>query len=140
MPLIDAAWFRGSSGTHPGRGPSMAGLPAPPGGAVRYDAGVDAEELPVDDPAALARALDRVTRGEVVHLVQDGRPVADLVPAGADSTAAQTLQVARAITQRMAARFGAPTLAHYRRVYESCGQPWPGDEEIRRWLPVADAS
>lgn len=101
---------------------------------------VDAEELPVEDPAALARALDQVARGEVVHLVRDGQPVADLVPASADSHVAQAQQVARAITQRMAERFGAPTLAHYRRVYESCGQPWPGDEEIRHQFPVADAS
>ncbi|MBV9164045.1 MAG: hypothetical protein JO309_07835 [Pseudonocardiales bacterium] len=98
---------------------------------------MDADELPVEDPATLARAIDRVARGEVVHLVRDGRPVADLVPAGADCSATQA---ARAITQRMADRFGAPTLAHYRRVYESCDQPWPGDEEIRRRFPVADAS
>ncbi len=93
----------------------------------------------MEDPAALARAIDRVARGEVVHLVRNGRPVADLVPAGADSSAAQAQQATRAIT-RMADRFGAPTLAHYRRVYESCGQPWPGDEEIRRRFPLADAS
>lgn len=99
-----------------------------------------AEELPVDDPATLARAIDRVTRGEVVHLVQGGRPVADLVPPGTDSATTQTLQAARAITQRMADQFGAPTLAHYRRVYDSCGQPWPGEKEIRRRFPVADAS
>jgi antitoxin (DNA-binding transcriptional repressor) of toxin-antitoxin stability system len=99
-----------------------------------------AEELPVEDPAALARAIDRVTRGEVVHLLRGGRPVADLVPASADATSTQALQAARAITQRMAERFGAPTLAHYRRVYESCGQPWPGEDEIRRRFPVADAS
>jgi antitoxin (DNA-binding transcriptional repressor) of toxin-antitoxin stability system len=101
---------------------------------------VDAEELPVEDPAALARAIDRVARGEVVHLVRDGRPVADLVPVGAGSRAGQAQHAARAITQRMADRFGAPTLAHYRRVYESCGHPWPGEEEIRRRFPVADAS
>jgi antitoxin (DNA-binding transcriptional repressor) of toxin-antitoxin stability system len=101
---------------------------------------VAAEKLPIEDPAALDRALDRVACGEVVHLLRDGRPVADLVPAGADCSAPQARQVAREITQRMAERFGAPTLAHYRRVYESCGQPWPGDEEIRRQFPVADAS
>jgi antitoxin (DNA-binding transcriptional repressor) of toxin-antitoxin stability system len=99
-----------------------------------------AEELPVEDPAALARAIDRVTRGEVVHLVRGGLPVADLVPAGADFMTPQALQAAQEITQRMADRFGAPTLAHYRRVYDSCGQPWPGEEEIRRRFPVADAS
>lgn len=102
---------------------------------------MDAEELPVEDPATLVRAIDRVARGEVVHLVRDGLPVADLVPAGRDTSGVQARQLAaRAITQRMADRFGAPTLAHYRRVYESCGQPWPGDEEIRRRFPVADAS
>lgn len=111
----------------------------PLGGSVRYAAGVDAEELPVEDPAVLARAIDRVARGEVVHLVREGRPVADLVPAGAGSRAGQAQHAARAITQRMADRFGAPTMAHYRRVYESCGHPWPGEEEIRRRFPVADA-
>jgi len=97
---------------------------------------VDVEEVPVEAPAALAEAIERVARGEVVHLVREGRPVADLVPAGTSSTAAAV----RAISERMAERFGAPTLAHYRRVYESCGRPWPGDEEIRREFPVADAS
>jgi len=101
---------------------------------------VDAEELPVADSAALTRAIDRVARGEVVHLVRDGRPVADLVPVGTDVSAARAQRAARAITERMADRFGAPTVAHYRRVYESCGQPWPGDEEIRRLFPVADVS
>lgn len=101
---------------------------------------MDAQELPVEDPAALARAIDRVVRGEIVHLVRDGRPVADLVPVGTDVSAARAQQTARAITQRMAERFGAPTVAHYRRVYESCGRPWPGEQEIRRRFPVADAS
>ena len=101
---------------------------------------MEAEQLPVEDPAALAQALERVTRGEIVHLVRDGRPVADLVPPGTDSTTTHAQQAARAITQRMANRFGAPTLAHYQRVYESCGQPWPGEQEIRRRFPVADAS
>ncbi|HET9254053.1 MAG TPA: hypothetical protein VFO16_02480 [Pseudonocardiaceae bacterium] len=99
-----------------------------------------AEELPVEDPVALARAIDRVARGEIVHLVRGGHPVADLVPVGADPMSTQAQQAARAITQRMADRFGAPTLAHYRRVYDSCGQSWPGEEEIRRRFPVADAS
>jgi antitoxin (DNA-binding transcriptional repressor) of toxin-antitoxin stability system len=89
--------------------------------------------------AALARAIDWVARGEVVHLVREGRPVADLVPAGTDSRAVRAQHAARAIMQWMADRFGAPTLAHYRRVYESCGHPWPGEEEIRRRFPVADA-
>lgn len=100
---------------------------------------VDAHEVPVENPADLARAIERVARGEVVHLVRDGRPVADLVPGGTDLSAAWAQEAARAITQQMAERFGAPTVAHYRRVYESCGAPWPGEQEIRRQFPVADA-
>lgn len=44
---------------------------------------------------------------------------------------------ARAMAQWMAERFGAPTLANYRRVYESGQIPWPGDEVIRQMYPVA---
>ena len=32
---------------------------------------------------------------------------------------------ARAITKWMADQFGTPTLAHYRRMYESRGRSWP---------------
>ena len=39
-----------------------------------------------------------------------------------------------------AERFGAPTLAHYRRVYAQAGAPWPGEAFVRRHYPVADAS
>lgn len=40
--------------------------------------------------------------------------------------------------REMAAQFGdTPTLAHYRQVYAACGVPWPGEDEIRRQLPVA---
>ena len=45
-----------------------------------------------------------------------------------------------AIVARMVTRFGAPTLAQYRRVYQACGLDWPGDDEIRRRHPVADAA
>lgn len=38
---------------------------------------------------------------------------------------------------RMVARFGAPTLEHYRPVYQQAGAPWPGDDEVRRLHPVA---
>jgi hypothetical protein len=41
------------------------------------------------------------------------------------------------IAWEMAEEFGAPTLEHYRRVYAACGVPWPGDDEVRRLLPVA---
>ncbi|MGH3569293.1 MAG: hypothetical protein ACRDRH_25375 [Pseudonocardia sp.] len=44
------------------------------------------------------------------------------------------------IAWEMADEFGAPTLDHYRRVYAACGAPWPGDDEVRRHLPVAVAS
>lgn len=43
----------------------------------------------------------------------------------------------RAIVDRWVARHGAPTLEHYRRVYEQSGAPWPGDDEVRRQFPVA---
>ena len=41
---------------------------------------------------------------------------------------------------RMLARDGLPSLAEYRRVYESFGIPWPGDDEVRRLHPVDPAS
>ncbi|MGH4013967.1 MAG: hypothetical protein ACRDSL_08590 [Pseudonocardiaceae bacterium] len=44
---------------------------------------------------------------------------------------------ARAIMARMVARFGAPSLAAYRRAYAGFGAEWPGDDEIRRRHPVA---
>ncbi|MGH3865088.1 MAG: hypothetical protein ACRDQ4_02935 [Pseudonocardiaceae bacterium] len=44
---------------------------------------------------------------------------------------------ARTVIARMMARHGAPSIEHYRRVYEQSGVPWPGDEEIRRRHPVA---
>lgn len=45
-----------------------------------------------------------------------------------------------AILARMVARYGAPSLEHYRRIYAQAGIPWPGDEEIRRLHPVAAES
>ena len=45
-----------------------------------------------------------------------------------------------AIVARMVARFGAPTIEDYRRVYQQSGVPWPGDDEIRRLHPVAPAA
>lgn len=98
-----------------------------------------AHGVSADDPHQLADAIARAAGGEVVHLVRDGQPVADLVPAcaGADRTAVWAR--AREISGRVAARFGAPTVEHYRHVYASLGQSWPGEEEIRRRYPVADA-
>ncbi len=43
----------------------------------------------------------------------------------------------RAIEARLAARYGAPSLEHFRHTYASCGVEWPGDEEIRRRHIVA---
>ena len=47
---------------------------------------------------------------------------------------------ARAVVARFVARFGAPPLEEYRRVYTSLGLSWPGDQEIRRQFPVADSA
>lgn len=38
----------------------------------------------------------------------------------------------RAIMARWVARHGAPTVEHFRRVYEQAGLEWPGEDEIRR--------
>ena len=98
-------------------------------------------EAPADDPQAVADAIARAAGGEVVHLVRDGQPVADVVPVGSHGRMSEEgWAVVQQRAMRMAARFGAPTLEHYRRVYASLGQPWPGDEEVRVRYPVADAS
>lgn len=96
-------------------------------------------DVPADDLQAVAEAIARAAGGEVVHLVRDGQPVADVVPAksrGLISEEAWATAVQR--SRRIAARFGAPTLEHYRRVYQALQQPWPGDENIRARYPVAD--
>lgn len=97
-------------------------------------------EVSPDDPQQVAEAIARAAEGAVVHLVRDGRAVADIVPAAA--LPARALRDPRhiQISQVMAARFGAPTLADYRRAYDSSSTPWPGEDYIRRTHPVADAS
>lgn len=40
---------------------------------------------------------------------------------------------------RWVARHGAPTIEHFRRVYEQAELDWPGEEEIRRRHLVAPA-
>ncbi|HZA18111.1 MAG TPA: hypothetical protein VE645_14715 [Pseudonocardiaceae bacterium] len=98
-------------------------------------------EVSPDDPQGLAEAIHRAAQGAVVHLVRDGRAVADIVPAvSAQATRADSNDKALAIERRQAERFGAPTLADYRKVYETSGWPWPGDDAIRRDYLVADAS
>jgi len=108
-------------------------------GACRYDAGVDAAfEVSPDDPQGLAAAVERAAGGAVVHIVRDGQTVADIVPA--DRNHASRNDRALAIERRWAARFGAPTLADYRRIYAISGWDWPGDDAIRRDYLVADVS
>ncbi len=76
----------------------------------------------------------------MVHLVRDGQAVADIVPAASSrANKAGRNERALAIERRQAERFGAPTLADYRKVYETSGWPWPGDDAIRRDYLVADA-
>jgi antitoxin (DNA-binding transcriptional repressor) of toxin-antitoxin stability system len=97
-------------------------------------------EVSPDDPQQVAEAIARAAEGAVVHLVRDGRAIADIVPA--TTQPAQALRDPRhiQISQMMADRFGAPALADYRRAYDSAGAPWPGEDYIRRNHPVADAS
>lgn len=45
---------------------------------------------------------------------------------------------ARAFEARQAARFGAPSLEHFRRAYAGFGAEWPGDDVIRQRHLVAD--
>lgn len=97
-------------------------------------------EVSPDDPQEVAEAITRAAQGAVVHLVRDGRAVADIVPATAQPARALRNLRHIEISQMMAERFGAPTLAHYRKAYDSNGTPWPGDDYIRRNHPVADAS
>jgi antitoxin (DNA-binding transcriptional repressor) of toxin-antitoxin stability system len=97
-------------------------------------------EVSPDDPQRLAEAIQRAAQGAVVHLVRDGQAVADIVPAAStQQTDNDRNDRALAIERRQAQRFGAPTLADYRKVYETSGWPWPGDDMIRRDYLVADA-
>jgi antitoxin (DNA-binding transcriptional repressor) of toxin-antitoxin stability system len=90
--------------------------------------------------------------------VDTAGPVVAASPADAPSPAADDAELdaagLAALEARMAAlppesghanrvhaeRFGAPTLAHYRRVYAQAGAPWPGEAFVRRHYPVAEAS
>lgn len=76
-------------------------------------------------PATVARVIQQ-------HMVDDGLPPLAAPDASDDERS-------RAIVARMVARFGAPTIEDYRRVYEQSGVSWPGDEEIRGRHPVAPA-
>ena len=103
-----------------------------------------------DDVGGVADAIERAAHGATVHLVRDGRRVADIVPS---ATAVNDVDLA-AREARMAdrdprdveaglehaARFGAPSLQHYRDVYAAVGRSWPGEAFAWRYYPVADAS
>ncbi|MGH3822621.1 MAG: hypothetical protein ACRDRA_07240 [Pseudonocardiaceae bacterium] len=96
-------------------------------------------EVSPDDPRGLAEAIERAAQGAVVHLVRDGQAVADIVPATpAQTSRADRNEQALAIERRQAERFSAPTLANYRKIYQTSGWPWPGDDAIRRDYLVAD--
>jgi antitoxin (DNA-binding transcriptional repressor) of toxin-antitoxin stability system len=97
-------------------------------------------EVSPDDPQKVAEAIRQAADGTTVHLVRDGRPIADIVPPGPIETDADRDALGHAIEQRMAARFGAPSLLDYRRIYDSQGWDWPGEEALRRTHTVADAS
>ncbi|MGH3854238.1 MAG: hypothetical protein ACRDR6_12250 [Pseudonocardiaceae bacterium] len=97
-------------------------------------------EVSPDDPQGLVEAIQRAAQGAVVHLVRDGYAVADIVPAAtAQASNADRNERALAIERRQAARFGAPMLTDYRKVYQTNGWPWPGDDVIRRDYLLADA-
>ena len=123
----------------------------------------EAFEVSPDDTVGVAEAIRRAAAGGTVRLVRDGHPVAEIVPPAkssaehttpADDDAELDAAGLAALEARMATlppgsgragrvhaeRFGAPTLAHYRRVYAQAGAPWPGEAFVRRHYPVADAS
>lgn len=130
----------------------------------------EAFEVSPDDAAGVAEAIRRAARGAVVHVVSDGYPLADIVPATRDvatepagdahrddavlddselDPAVQSELEAHMADRPVAcvvashthsARFGAPTLAHYRAVYAQAGAGWPGEAFVRRHYPVADVS
>ena len=98
-------------------------------------------EVSPDDPHGVAEAIRRAAEGATVHVVRDGRPVADIVPATPSAepeTAAQRRERGLVIERRQAARFGAPSVADFHRLYSAQGWEWPGDDAIRAKYVVAD--
>ncbi|MDQ2707934.1 MAG: hypothetical protein M3Z25_09985 [Actinomycetota bacterium] len=92
-----------------------------------------------DDPG-VAEAIRQAAEGATVHVVRDGRAIADIVSAHPPETAAERDERGRAIERRIAERFGGPTLADFRRIYDSQGWGWPGDDAVARTHLAADAS
>ncbi len=66
-------------------------------------------EISPDDPQEVADAIRRAAEGAVVHLVRDGRAVADIVPATAQPARALRDPRHIQISRMMAERFGATT-------------------------------
>jgi len=100
-------------------------------------------EVSPDDPHGVAEAIRRAADGATVHVVRDGRPVADIVPAALDGnleTGAERRERGRVIERRQADRFGAPSVADFHRLYTAQGWDWPGDDAIRAEYVVADAA
>lgn len=103
-------------------------------------------EFSPDDPREVAEGIRRASEGARVHLVRDGRVVADIVPAEPkDDTASSGVRPPRdprhaEINNTMADRFGRIPLESYRRVFAEAGRPWPGDDYIRRNYDVGDPS
>ena len=95
-------------------------------------------EVSPDDPQGVADAIRRAAEGATVHVVRDGAPVADIVPA--QHADADRRARGRQIEARQASRFGAPSIEDFRALYSAQGWPWPGDEVIRREHVVAEAS
>ena len=75
-----------------------------------------------------------------MKLVRDGRPVARIVPLRKPETPAERHARGRVIEQAIADEFGGPSLADIRRIYDSQGWDWPGNEAVHRTHTVADAS
>lgn len=118
----------------------------------------EAFEVSPDDPSGVAEAIRRAAAGATVHVVRDGEPVADIVPAAraaepdvpddceisAEELAEREARMALRppedvkVSEWHAARFGAPTLAHYRETYRKMGRGWPGEAFVRRHYLVAD--
>ncbi len=99
-----------------------------------------AYEVSPDDPQGVAEAFRKAAEGARVRVVRDGQPIAEIVPATASGADAERAERGLAIERRMAERFGAPTLADYRRIYDTQGWEWPGDDVVRRTQVVAEAS
>jgi antitoxin (DNA-binding transcriptional repressor) of toxin-antitoxin stability system len=102
-----------------------------------------AYEVSPDDPHGVAEAIRQAADGATVHVVRDGRAIADIVPVQPAETAAERDARGRAIERRAAERFGGPSIEDFRRLYDSQGWQWPGDETIERTHLihlVADAS